>query len=113
MIAALSPDGRWVAYQSDESGRSNIYVRPYPNIDDGRWQISSNGGREPVWGRDGRELFYRTVDGMMVTNIETSPTLSVSRPELLFTGAYEWTGARSYDISLDGQRFLMMKVVNE
>jgi TolB-like protein len=107
--AAISPDGRWLAYQSSETGRSEIYVRPFPEINDGKWQVSANGGEEPVWGPDGRELFYRNAGGMMVVSVEASPTLSFGRPELLFTGTYDRTDARSYDISPDGQRFLMMK----
>ena len=54
----FSPDGRWLAFISEESGQQEVYVRPYPNFDDGRWQISSGGGDLPLWGRDGRELFY-------------------------------------------------------
>ena len=55
----ISPDGRWVAYASNESGQYEIYVRPFPNVDDGRWQISTDPGLSPVWSRDGRELFFR------------------------------------------------------
>ena len=56
LVPALSPDGRWLAYQSDESGQNNIYVQPFPNIDDGKWQVSTNGGDDPVWSPDGRRL---------------------------------------------------------
>ena len=56
--AEISPDGRWLAYDSDESGESEVYVRPFPNVGEGRWQVSTNGGRNPVWGPNGQEIFY-------------------------------------------------------
>ena len=72
----ISPDGRWMAYQSTESGQPEIYVQPFPNVDDGKWQISRDGGRVPMWGPDGRELFFRSSDAsMMVAPIDTEPTL--------------------------------------
>jgi Tol biopolymer transport system component len=100
----FSPDGRWVAYVSDESGRKEIYVRPFPGPG-GRWQISTAGGDEPMWARNGRELFYRNGDKMMATAVETNPVFAASKPKLLFEAHYE-TG---YDVSPDGQRFLMIK----
>ncbi|MDA2928041.1 hypothetical protein MYX78_12575, partial [Acidobacteria bacterium AH-259-G07] len=111
LYPALSPDGRWMAYQSDESGQFEIYVRPFPNVEAGRSQISRNGGMEPVWGADGRELFYRTPDGstMMAVDIETEPTFTPGNPEVLFTGSYFNGPGRDYDISPDGQRFLMLR----
>ena len=63
--AAISPDGRWLAYESDASGQPEVYVQPFPNVDDGRWQISSTGGRMPNWGPNGRKLFYWTGAGVM------------------------------------------------
>ena len=68
----FSPDGRWLAYISDESGRYEIYVQPYPGPG-GKWQISTEGGTEPVWNRNGRELFYRSGDKMMAVDIATQP----------------------------------------
>ena len=59
-IPKLSPDGRWLAYSSDESGRQEIYVRPFPNTGDAKWQVSTNGGYFPMWAHSGGELFYRT-----------------------------------------------------
>ena len=106
---AISPNGRWMAYNSDESGRYEIYVRPFPNVEDGKWQISRDGGVSPVWGPAGQELFYRSLNGeaMMRVRIQAEPTFSRRTPEVLFTGRY-LRGA-NYDISQDGQRFLMLK----
>jgi eukaryotic-like serine/threonine-protein kinase len=107
----FSPDGHSVAYGSDESGRNEIYVRPFPGPG-GKMQISSDGGTEPMWARNGRELFYRNGDKMMVTAVETQPVFAASRPKLLFEGHYE-TGIgpfeAGYDVSPDGQKFLMIK----
>ncbi|HSG63552.1 MAG TPA: hypothetical protein VLD39_01060, partial [Gammaproteobacteria bacterium] len=116
-VADLSPDGRWVAYESDESGRTEIYVRPFPDVNAGRWQVSANGGSEPLWSRDGRELFYRNGTVLMVVAVETSSTFSAGNPEILFEGRYFGgvggapQGGRAYDVSPDGQRFLMIKPV--
>jgi serine/threonine-protein kinase len=109
----ISPDGRWLAYQSNESGLSReIYVRPFPNADEGRWQISTEGGRLPLWGRDGRELFYLAPDGrLIVVPVQTNPSFTAGSAEILFEKTYyEIEGAgRFYDISPDGRRFLMIK----
>jgi serine/threonine-protein kinase len=107
----FSPDGRWLAYQSDESGRNEIYVRPFPGPG-GKRQISTEGGVEPVWARNGRELFYRNGDKMMVTAVETKPVFAPAKPKLLFEGHYEagsFPFEPDYDVSPDGQRFLMIK----
>ena len=106
---AISPDGQYLAYQTDESGQNQIYVRPFPNVEDGKWQISSDGGTGPVWGPSGQELFYRNQDAMMVVGIETEPTFIPGSPAVLFTGRYTGASRRNYDISPDGQRFLMIK----
>ena len=109
----FSPDGRWLAYQSDESGRQEIYVRPFPGPG-GRWPISTDGGTEPVWARSGRELFYRNGDKMMSAAVETKSTFG--KPKLLFEGHYEttiYTLLPNYDVSHDGQRFLMTKSSNQ
>jgi eukaryotic-like serine/threonine-protein kinase len=106
----FSPDGRWLSYASDESGREEIYVQPYPGPG-GKWPISAEGGREPVWNRNGRELFYRSGDAMMVVDIATQPAFAAGKPRVLFRGAYEPTvfTVANYDVSPDGQRFLMLK----
>ncbi len=107
--AMISPDGHWIAYESDESGQSEIYVRPFPKVEEGKWQISRDGGIEPVWEPRGQELFYRNGGAMMVVGIKTEPTFTPGSPEVLFTGRYTSGIAVNYDISPDGQRFLMIK----
>jgi serine/threonine-protein kinase len=111
LFGELSPDGRWLAYQSDESGRNQIWVRPFPNVDGGHWQISANGGITPVWARNGRELFYLDATNALTSvPIRTAPTFSAGASTKLFDGRYLggpfW---RTYDVSPDGQRFLMIK----
>jgi Tol biopolymer transport system component len=101
--AALSPDGRWMAYQSNESGKVEVYVTAFPGPG-GKWQISTEGGRGPLWAPNGREIFYRKDKKVMRVAVTASPAFSASRPELLFEGDY---GA--WDIASDGQRFLMVK----
>jgi serine/threonine-protein kinase len=106
----FSPDGGWLAYVSDESGQMEVYVQPYP-ASGGKWQISGNGGVEPVWNPSGRELFYREGDKMMAVDIATDPAFSAGRPTVLFEGPYTPTTGTlpNYDVSADGQRFLMIK----
>jgi hypothetical protein len=111
---ALSPDGRWLAYVSDEAGREEVYVQAYPGLGR-RVQISTNGGREPVWSADGRELFYRSLDGrqMMVVEVEAAQTFNAGPARVLFEGAYvsspPGNGTPYYDVLRDGQRFLMTR----
>jgi dipeptidyl aminopeptidase/acylaminoacyl peptidase len=110
----FSPDGRWLAYASDESGRTEIYAQPYPGPG-GKWQISTEGGREPLWNRNGRELFYRNGTKMMGVEIGTQPSFSAGTPKVLFEGQYQTlsTSTPNYDVSPDGQRFLMLKPVEQ
>jgi Tol biopolymer transport system component/predicted Ser/Thr protein kinase len=110
----FSPDGRWLAYISDESGGDEIYVQPYPGPG-GKWQISTDGGTEPLWNPNGRELFYRSGDKMMAVNIATQPSLGAGKPRVLFEGQYQPSPATipNYDVSADGQRFLMLKPVEQ
>jgi len=107
----FAPDGRWLAYASDETGRKEIYVRPFPGPG-GKYQISTEGGTEPVWARSGRELFYRNGDKMMAVAVETKPVFAAAKPRLLFEAPYEpalYTFLADYDVSPDGKRFLMVK----
>ena len=111
----FSPDDKWLAYVSDEGGRNNVYVRPFPEPDV-KWLISDDeeGGGQPVWSPDGTELFYRSGDKTMVVSIQTQDqTLRAGRPRVLFEGRYvshsNPPGYQYYDISPDGQRFLMLK----
>jgi serine/threonine-protein kinase len=106
----FSPDGRWLVYVSNESGRYEIYVQPYPGPG-GKWQISTEGGTEPVWNPNGRELFYRSGDKMMAVDIATQPGFAAGTPRMLFEGQYQPSPVMfaNYDVSRDGQRFLMLK----
>ena len=114
--AAFSPDGRWVAYVSTESGQSEVYVRPFPS-GGGRWQISDAGGSYPRWTRDGRELVYRTNDGIMAASVEAADgSLRTGKPHQLFTGAFRGgiggiaiagNTFADYDMTADGKRFVM------
>ena len=110
--AQFSPDGRWLVYVSNESGRNEIYAQPYPGPG-GKLQISTDGGGEPLWNPNGRELFYRSRDRMMAVDINTQPSFSAGKPKVLFTGQYQPSSSpvpnANYDISHDGQRFLMLK----
>jgi Tol biopolymer transport system component len=112
----LSPDGKWMAYVSDESGRDEVWVRAFPSMGQ-RTQISTDGGGEPAWSREGRELFYVTSDNpnagcrVMAVNVRTAPTLEADTPRKLFEGPYSVAPVfgRNYDVSGDGKRFLMVK----
>jgi serine/threonine-protein kinase len=109
-VPQFSPDGRRLAYISNETGRWEIYVQPYP-ASGGKWQISTEGGTEPVWNRNGRELFYRNGDKMMAVDITAQPNFTAGKPRVLFEGHYVPPPGTSpnYDVSPDGQRFLMIK----
>ena len=109
--AVFSPDGNWVAFTSDRSRRDEIYVQPYSS--EGRIeQISNNGGRQPMWSQNGKELFYRSGNNMMVVPIQMEPTFEAGTPQSLFEGTYSdaYFGSTSnYDVTDDGQRFVMVK----
>jgi Tol biopolymer transport system component len=113
--ATVSPDGRWMAYESNASTRPEIYVRPYPNVSTGQWLVSTNGGTRPLWAHSGRELFYLAPDGaLMRVALEAGVTWAAGVPTRLFAGPYLDADAnalvgRTYDISLDDRRFLMIK----
>jgi serine/threonine-protein kinase len=107
----VAPGGRWLAYQSNESGRAEIYVRPFPDVDGTRIQVSTNGGTRPTWSRDGRELFYYLPPGIVhAVAVQTGATFKAGRPEVLFTGQYATPQVgRVYDVSPDGRRILLIK----
>ena len=109
--AVVSPDGRWMAIAANTTGRSEVVVRPFPNVDEGQWQISTNGGSEPRWSPDGRELFYRVGSAMMAVPVVDGPPPTWGSPAFLFEGPYEVTFFYStmYDVAPDGQRFVMIK----
>ena len=110
-LGAFSPDGRWVAYMSTESGKQEIYVQTFPDRA-GKWQISSAGGSNPRWSRDGRELFYLSPEQrIMVAEVSTQPAFEASVPKPLFLARLLFPGVniRSYyELSPDGQRFLLV-----
>jgi len=112
--SAISADARWLAYTSTESGRSEVYVRPFPTVSDGEWQVSTAGGRWPLWSPDGRSLFYTSADvKLMVVDVQTKDTFRHGEPRALFD-MRPYTNlnpGRPYDITRDGRRFLAMKNV--
>ncbi len=106
----ISSDGRWRAYLSNESGLDEIYVESYPER--GRkWTISTAGGTEPLWSKDGTELFYRQGDQVMVVDVGLGDNFSASKPRPLFAGRFEVgvIGNPDYDVTSDGQKFLMVR----
>ena len=110
---SLSPDGRWMAYVSNESGRSEVYVRSYPGAG-GRWQVSLNGGNEPVWSPAGGEIFYRDGDVMMAATVRTQGAFEIGNRTRLFEGGFETAQIApltNYDVSRDGRTFVMFQQV--
>jgi serine/threonine-protein kinase len=108
----VSPNGRYIAYLSEESGQDEIYVRSFPQVDRGRWQISTGGGTRAAWSRNGRELFYLDATNTLhaVPADTTARTFVVGKPIKVFDAKYvEPNPARHYDVSPDGRRFLMLK----
>jgi eukaryotic-like serine/threonine-protein kinase len=116
--AKFSPDGKWLVYCSTESGRAEVYVQSWPGPGP-KIQISSDGGTDPIWRRDGKEIFYRNGDKMMAVPVDLGPPLRAGRPALLWEGAYSQGLSSScgmpgptsanYDVTADGRRFLMVK----
>ena len=114
---AFSPDGNWIAYVSDESGQDEIWVRPYPRTDGGQRRISTESGVEPVWSRDGRELFFRTIEGdMMAVQVDVAGGFTFEPPRRLFDGQMYMNldrasqrGVPTYDVHPNGDRFLMVR----
>ena len=102
--AMFSPKGKWLAYESDESGSSEIYIRPFPGPGR-RWQVSADGGTMPRWNVDGEELFYRNGGKMMVVPVETEGELKLGNPRLLFELR---SVSDKYDVMPDGQSFVMI-----
>jgi serine/threonine protein kinase/Tol biopolymer transport system component len=113
-LPKISPGGRWMAYTSDVSGQYEVYVRPFPELDKGQWQVSTGRGDSPLWSPDGRELFYRNGDSVMAVAVQTEAAFKAGIPGTLFRGMYVYVSVGGYDlhtwdISPDGKRFLMMK----
>ena len=108
----VSPDGRWLVYQGDDTGRWEVYARPWPNVDTGKWQVSTGGGTRPLWGPGGRELFYVSADGaLMRVAVENDAKWAASAATRLLDGPFVIGGSpgRTFDISRDGRRFLMIR----
>ncbi len=100
---SFSPDGRWVAYTSTESGRDEVYVRPFPGPG-GKWSVSTSGGSLPLWSRDGREIFYRRGSAVMAVPVRAGEAFAVGAPRLLFDGPY-----LAYSVLPDKQRFVVVE----
>jgi Tol biopolymer transport system component len=113
-LPRMSPDGRWVAYQSDESGPSQIYVRPFPGPGS-RYQVSNNGGTEPLWSRDGKRLVYRNGAQFVDASITTAPAFSVSARRIIVEGDFPTGGNlhQNYDLAPDAARILVVKAAGK
>lgn len=107
---AFSPDGKWIAYQSEDSGRPEIYVEPFPSPGP-RVAVSNEGGKAPVWSDDGTELFYRQETALLAVPVETTGGFHPGKPVRLIDGPYQADaqGHPNYDVSPDGERFLMIR----
>jgi Tol biopolymer transport system component len=107
---AISPDGHWIAYTCDKSGKNEIYITPYPGPGS-HDQVSTDGGMGAMWSLKGRELFYREGAKMMVLSVETEPTLKLGTPEIMFESQnyYHNPWIPYYDIHPDGDKFVMVK----
>ena len=112
---ALSPDGRWLAYTSNQTGRNEVYVSPFPNVDSSKLSVSTNGGQSPLWAHSGSELFFVDADGRLVAaELETASGFRVLGRETLFDLNSEYVsqeGTHFYDIAPDDQRFLLGRLV--
>ena len=107
----FSRDGRWLIYVSDESGREGVYASRYPGLGEKK-SISTSGGREPVFSRDEQEVYYRNGDQIIAAPVQLSPVFTIGKPRVLFEGKWAANAITNanYDVSADGQRFLMVEV---
>jgi serine/threonine-protein kinase len=111
-MPALSPDGKWLAYSSDESGAFEVYVRPFPNVTTARWQVSTAGGDAPLWSHGGKELYFRNNHGDLVAaEVKTTPTFSVGEQKVLFSlSPFTFGGGvQLYAVAPDDKHFLMLR----
>ena len=110
----VSPDGLWLAYTSNRSGQAEVYVRPFPDVDSAVWQVSLNGGFQPLWAEDSNELFYWGLSEMMSVKINTAAGFRAERPEQLFShDQFVFSGNRNFDLDRTNDRFLMVKKPSE
>ena len=108
--AALSPDGRWMAYTSDESGQVEVHIPFFPNVTQGHWPVSTSGGHSPIWARSGRELFFTNGTALMAVSVEPrGDGLVLGAPAQLFSGPFDTTQDRNFDVFPDGQHFVMVE----
>jgi len=110
----VSPDGRWLAYDANDSGQFEVYVRPFPTVNSGHWQVSTTGGTRPLWTRNGRELVYVSPTGALMTvGVARTPSWTTTAPTVVVKPGYFTNSgsfiSRTFDVSPDGQRFLMIK----
>jgi len=111
--AAISPDGRWITYTSNETGQPSVYIRPFPNVNDGRWQIPVDVSAVAKWSDDGSEIYFATLTGISVARVETDPTFRIVETRELFpypTGMNATTLPGRWDVDGNGQRFLMTRL---
>ena len=110
-LGELSPDGRWLAYTSNESGRTDVYVRAFPGPG-GKWAVSNNGGDQVLWNPNGRELFYRDGAKIIAVGVSTSPTFAVLKRTVLFDDRFVPAGTLNWDVFPDGNHFVMVQPAN-
>jgi Tol biopolymer transport system component len=108
--ARFSPDDKYVAYESEASGEVGVYVRDFPG-GQRQWVVSSDGAREPVWSRDGKELFFKSGEDLVVVAVETEPEFRAGKPTRLFQAPNAWGRVSLYDVTPDGERFVMVRGV--
>ena len=111
-LASFSPDGRWLAYTSNDSGRHQVYVRPFPGPGS-QWQISVDGGIEPRWTRDGKRLFFRNLRELLVADIDTSSGFAVGRPRIVLDDLIPATLEQSYAVAPDGEKILLVEPMDQ
>jgi eukaryotic-like serine/threonine-protein kinase len=107
---ALSPDGRWLAYESLETGQAEVWIRPFPDVSTGRWQVSTNGGQSPKWSRGGQSLVFQESGVLVQVDIETEPEVRASNRIVVIDGGYA-IDPGTWDVSDDGERFLVRKEI--
>jgi serine/threonine-protein kinase len=111
LTAVVSPDGHWLAYQSDESGRAEIYVRPFPDVKGHKSLVSVDGGHSPRWSHDGRELFFMNGPNLIAAPVTVQRGVfgTSTTPSVLFSGPFDTTQDNNYDVMPDGSGFIMVE----